>query len=261
VKLLLLLGSFLLFNSYSWAERDCSDPQTVEALLECNALKRLLEAGRPPQNNCLDGRCDETTSERLNRRGAGLPKLAPSFSNLGAVHCTNFIRNDGSFGEWGQIIDQYIVQPNVRDRFLGNNIAHITDACPRWAQLNQEQRRHFWVWVFAAIAWDESKCRERERNPNGTNGPVVGLMQMEERRGARTWRGPNCRVNDIVPARANILCSLDIMAELLRGPQGEYRGSGAIFRNGVRNTSYWEKLRRPNGGQVGGMIKSHPLCQ
>jgi hypothetical protein len=262
MKKLLLLGSFII-SSLAWSNSECdTSSEDLRKLLQCNVLQQAGNAGSAPQANCLDGRCNEATVRLGNRnQSARLPGLTAPFSSLGATQCTNFIQNDGTFGPWGQIVDNYITQPSVSERFLGNNVAHITDACPRWAQLNREQRRHFWAWVFAAIAWDESKCRANARNPRGTNGVAVGLLQMEERRASRTWRGPNCRAQTVTGARENILCGMDIMAELLKGQNGEYKGAGAILRNGTRNTSYWEKLRRPNGGVIGEMIKTHPLCQ
>lgn len=249
----------LLFTTTAFANIDCNNPVNIREILTCNHLQQAGRTGLAPQSNCLDGHCDDTTTRSVANSGSRMPGLTRLFFAQDA-NCTNFINNDGSYGAWGNVVKDYITNSPASARFLGDNVAHINQSCPRWGRLNREQRTHFWVWSFAAIAWDESRCRANARNARATNGVAVGLLQMEENRSARSWRGPNCRVSSVSGAAENLRCGLDIMAELLRGQQGEYRGRGALVYTGGRNTSYWEKLRHSGGGTIGDRIRSHPLC-
>lgn len=192
------------------------------------------------------------------------PGLHSSFFDLGARHCVNFIQNNGELGDWGEIINEYVSDESNREIFFNDNIPQMSEGanvCPNWSRFTDEQKTHFWAWVFAAIAWDESKCRSGERNLRGSNTVAVGLLQMEEPRLERRWRpGVHCKVESVAAPRANILCGLDIMRELLRGPDGEHKSSGAIFSN-TRTTSYWEKLISPGGGTIGARILTYDPCR
>lgn len=192
------------------------------------------------------------------------PGLHSSFFELGARDCVNFIQNNGELGNWGEIISEYVQDESNRELFFNNDIPQMdsgANVCPNWSSFSDEQKVHFWAWVFAAIAWDESKCRQNERNLDGTNSVAVGLLQMEEPRSERAWRpGTHCLVPSVAEPRANILCGLDIMRELLRGPNGIHEGSGAIFSRG-RTTSYWEKLRENNGSTIGARILTYGPCR
>ena len=249
----------LIFTTTALAEIDCNNPVNIREILTCNHLQMAGQTGRAPTSNCHDGHCDETTSELVANRAGGMPGLTRLFSAQDA-NCTNFIKNDGSYGPWGDVVKTYVTDKSVSARFLGDNVAHITHACPKWSRLNKDQRTHFWVWSIAAIAWDESRCRANARNSRASNGVAVGLLQMEETKSQRSWRGPNCSVSSVAGATENLKCGLDIMAELLLGQRGEYKGRGALMYTGGRNTSYWEKLRHSGGGTIGDRIKSHPLC-
>lgn len=248
-----LLFIFLLSVYTSLA--NCDDPSTLNNILNRNWSNETLSYGLPPIDHCLKLGLEFS----LGSRG-DLPGLTNLFFEQGA-NCTGFIKDDGSLGSYGEVVNEYISDQEVSARFLNEKLPHITEACPNWAGLNEDERRHFWVWTFASIAWDESRCVPNRRNLQGSNGVAVGLLQMDEARGSRSWRGSNCRVQSVAAPRENLLCGLDIMAELLLGPEGEYRGRGAIFIDGRRNTSYWQKLRTSGGGAIGDRIRSYPLCQ
>jgi hypothetical protein len=243
--------------------QNCVNPVSLEDMIQCGLETDISGSLESPGESYCDMH-DCTTGELLigarSRNPGGMPGLSSLFSERGA-NCTNFIRSDGSFGPWGDTVHSAISNPNYRARFLNQNLPHITSACPNWRSLNDDQKMHFWVWTFAAIAWDEATCRENARNPRGSDGVAVGLLQMNELRSQRSWRGPNCRVPSVSDATNNLRCGVDIMAELLLGQQGEYRGAGAIYNPNGRNTSYWEKLRRANGSTIGERMRSHPLCR
>ena len=109
------------------------------------------------------------------------------------------------------------------------------------------------------IANKESSCNPRNRNSKATKGVAVGLLMLDERLSARTWRGPNCKQKDILDIKNNIRCGLDILGELLQGKKGEYKGNGELW--GPDSNSYWEELRKKGGGDIADLIQDHPLCR
>jgi hypothetical protein len=255
---------FIIFSIYTYsqvfAQLNCENPRNLQEIISCDYAKYLEGFGVPPIGRCEQLIGNEKAKTYLagwKRKSSSFPGLNDSFNK----RCNNFIKQDGSFGSYGETVEKYISDTNVSSLFLNENLPYIADACPRWYKLNDDERKFFWVWTFASIAHDESSCDPNARNSKASDGTAVGLLQMNETKKHRSWRGPNCKVASVTGASENLLCGLDIMAELLRGKNGVYKSNGAIFRNGRRNTSYWEKLKRPDGGRVGKLIKSNPLCQ
>lgn len=188
--------------------------------------------------------------------------LSVDFKKKGG-DCTSFINpNTKSYGPWGKEIVSYIEKQGSKSIFLSpelNGFEQIPNICPRWKKLTQDQKKHFWVWVMASIAYEESTCIPTARNALGTDEPAVGLFQLNESLKGRAYRGGECKVASVKEPSANIQCSMKIMTDLLKGPEGLYKSSGFLYNTG-RNTSYWEKLKRPNGGAIGKLIKTHPYC-
>lgn len=94
------------------------------------------------------------------------------------------------------------------------------EICPNWPNLTVDEREHFWVWTIASIAWKESTCNAKSRNGNATNGVAVGLLQLDEKPKARSWRGKNCSVKTVTDPQNNIKCGLDILQEILKQTKG-----------------------------------------
>lgn len=221
-----------------------------------------------PSSNCHDCRTDDShTSDRITfttkRRDDGLPHFNTA--------CVGFIKSDGTYGEWGTIIQDYIVaKGGASSRFFSNGLPGMeTDprTCPRWGQLTEQEKMKFWVWTMASIAQVESSCNTRSVNlgsvPNPSDRPR-GLFQLNTLKANRSWRGPNCKfpsgAENVYNAKNSILCSLDIMDELLKGRAGEYKSNGKIFPT----NSYWEKLRSNhsnNGGPIGKLVRQYGPCQ
>lgn len=191
-----------------------------------------------------------------------LQALTSSFSEEGA-DCSNFIKSDGSYGPWGNHIIEYLNGLGNSSHMFKNNIPGMvatkkgdTAVCPKWNELSLAEKKHFWVWVFASLAWDESTCKANARNPNATNGVAVGLLQLEESRKKRYWRGPNCKAASVTDAKTNLRCGLDIMTELMKGKAGEYESNGKIFPT----SSYWANFKSKRGGDAGGLIREFSAC-
>ena len=84
--------------------------------------------------------------------------------------------------------------------------------CPKWGWLSDEDKKMFWVWFFAAIAWKESTCNEKAINKAATDGSAIGYLQLNEKVGARKWRGghsgKSCAVVDIHHPEKNLKCGV-----------------------------------------------------
>lgn len=254
MKTFLLTLLALSFNSY--ADLDCGNARTPMEIMICSQYFHPDELGQGP-TSCEKNDEAKLILARTGGRTRTLPGLSRGHFAEGA-DCTGFIRNNGSLGPLGNAVKEYIANSSERRRFLEPN--YIKEACPGWDGMNEAEKEHFWVWTVASIAWDESRCVSRRRNTRASDGVGVGLLQLNEEYSKRSYRGPNCRVNSVRDDIPNIKCGLDTMAELLKGRDGIHKGYGAIFRENNRNTSYWEKLKRPGGGTIGKLIKSYPLC-
>lgn len=169
--------------------------------------------------------------------------------------CNNFIDKEGNYGEWGEFVVERLQEEGVDSLFYQNDLLAMTSVCKRWPEFNQNEKEHYWVWIIASMAWDESKCGEhRWMDHDG----LVGLLQMEKDVADRKWRGENCRVEDLLDHRNNIRCSFDILAELLKGKDGLYKSNGLLYQN---PNSYWEKFRRVGGGTIGARMRTYTPCE
>jgi hypothetical protein len=180
-------------------------------------------------------------------------------------HCTNFITNDGDaggYGPWGETIVKYLDEKGENSIFYNNNLAGMSNgvtACPNWSAMSVEEKKHFWVWVMASISKIESTCDAKARNGKSTNGVAVGLVQLDERKSQRSWRGDNCKTPTVLATNDNLRCGMDILGELLKGKAGEYKGNGELW--GRKSGSYWQHLRLKNGGGISDLIQLNPYCK
>lgn len=190
------------------------------------------------------------------------------------TRCYAFIDANGDYGSYGKIIRDYINAKGGADsRFFSDALPGMESAprtCPKWGRLSDSDKMKFWVWTFASIAQIESSCDRKSVNsgrvPNASDRPR-GLLQLNTLKNKRDWRGPNCkfptldsnREYGVYDAKNSLRCGLDIMDELLKGQNGEYRSNGKIFPT----NSYWEKLR-PNhsstGGPIGELVRQFSPC-
>lgn len=243
VTTLFFLSAVLLCSS-SWAKDDKELTLFIQKVDK--DLKSIDRSVSPPEADC---------EAKIKRP---LPGLTAGFYASGAK-CDSFIDSTGKLGSWGKVIDDYIKNRGAKSNFLKDNIPGFDPGfCPNWKKFTDEQKRHFWTWTFASIAWVESTCKPGAKNRQGTDGTAAGLLQMNETRANRHWRGPNCKARNIYPVETNLKCGLDIMHELLAGSAGEYKSTGALW--GKKSNSYWEKLRHADGGAIAKLIRTYPLC-
>jgi hypothetical protein len=107
--------------------------------------------------------------------------LTPDFKRANDVrarlnYCHKFIDANGDTGEWGQMVLSALDLHEIRTQLLGTSAANkagMQEVCPRFAELNQEQRKEFWLWTMASLALFESICGFDMTN--AVNHSVVGM--------------------------------------------------------------------------------------
>lgn len=174
--------------------------------------------------------------------------------------CSKFINSKGQLGVHGKEIFDHIERiPN--SQYFKKSFPGMKSICPKWASLSKEQKKYFWVWFFAAVAWKEATCRETEINRNATSGVAVGYLQLNEKKSARYWRGgdsgKSCAVTEVKSPLKNIRCGLEIFNEQLHGKEGLYEGNGQL--GGKGSNSYWQDLRGSKPHTFT-MVKEFPGC-
>lgn len=187
--------------------------------------------------------------------GKSKARLSKEFYANGA-NCENFIRRDGSYGAWGQIIqqgfeeDQEVKASLISDAAAKN--ASLLKICPGFASFDEEDRVRFWVWSMASIAWKESTCTNTGPK-RCSKSNCIGVMQLNEPRHMRSWRGTACDVPSVAQPRNNLLCAMDI----LRGQfEGEYGQPG-----GISPYSYWQELRKRKVTPITSRMMKFPGCR
>jgi hypothetical protein len=183
-------------------------------------------------------------------------KTHPLLSKDFPEACNKFISpEDGSYGEYGNEINNYLTEQGDDSLFLKTD---QSSTCPNWKNLTTDQKKHHWVWSMASIAKVESTCNPIAKNNQGTNGPAIGLLQLDSTASQLKWRGENCRSKTVTDPTQNLRCGLDIMGGLLKGKEGIYKSNGQISGNG--SNSYWEELRKSDGGDIAQLISQNPEC-
>lgn len=187
--------------------------------------------------------------------------------------CDMFIREDGSYGPSGETVRNAILNNTdgvaelISDESV--NLPSMRQACYDMAEMSKEERIHVMVWIFASLAWDESKCGQLMTNPK--NPEAIGLLQMDRDLEDRKWRGASCSVPSMRPDtslrdphEANLQCGMRIMANMFRGDHTE---DSTFHLRGLYPFSYWYKLRADfsenfgEGSYVLSRIAEHPGCR
>lgn len=207
----------------------------------------LREIGLPPGGSCSANLEQQPEPEKL-------PGITDSFLTQGAK-CDLFIDKEGNYGKYGDaVLNAIRSQTSSARSLLRDDLPTMKDpsVCPKWQSLTKEQREHFWVWTFAAIAYSESRCKEGARVA-GVNTMAVGLLQMEEPRRARAWRRGGCDVPSVSDYKNNINCGVTIMETLMKTKR--------LYLENGRIGSYWQHLNKNKGGPIGSKIREFPLCK
>ena len=195
-----------------------------------------------------------------------VPALTPGFKDQGA-DCTGFIEGQNQLGPYGkEVVSQIMGISHSPSKSLvarsGENVelGHSDvparlflelpegfftgpagrNLCPAFGSMSTAQKLGLWVWIFAALAHDESSCRENAYNRDGTHDEAEGLLQINasyypsiDDQGnpiyGREARGPGCfgemdkKVNGeplptvLMDYQDNIACGVQIMGNALCG--------------------------------------------
>ena len=243
------------------AESDACSARSANGFKNClkeftQTIKSIGKIGSSPLP------CPPLSASPIKKISITYPPLDKKITMDNGI-CEDFIKSDGSYGSWGKEITNYLDKNENASLFTRDDAPGMRggiDSCPNWQNMNQDQRKHYWVWVMASIARVESTCNPLARNGKATHGVAVGLMQLNEKPSARKWRGENCRGAEVLSVRKNLHCSLDIMSELLSAKDGRYESNGQLWGRG--SASYWKRLREESdGGDIGEFIRMHPFCE
>lgn len=236
-------------------------PPGVEAERFARNLRRLVDAnGVRSCDLILAGSVDENPPLGYYTE---IP-LSRSFTD-GDAKCGIFIKHDGTLGPSGDLIARYLrLEPSPFEVLVSNETAElpsIRQTCPYFRSMSREDRIHLTIWIMASIAWDETKCGERMKNPG--NPKATGLFQMERDEKDRAWRGFFCEgpTMEPIPEAAdpngvNVLCAMEIL-------RGQYEG--LYGKAGLYPDAYFEKLRGQYAGnfsksEILRRIRQHPAC-
>lgn len=223
-------------------------------LLEQNRLARIRPRERP-----------DTLTSRADNLAPIIGLQGLDQETIPNEDCVKFVDIDGTLGEYGLMVQEYLADEPSSSSLFNNDMPGMAGAggtCPNWSKFTRQQKTHYWAYALAAIADDESSCKANARNPKGSDGVAVGLLQMPEQRSGTKgyyWRGDNCRATpagEMHLPRNNIYCSLDILKESMLGAEGEYRNTDGLVGGNI----YWEKLRHDDGGDIGPGLNSYRAC-
>ena len=109
-------------------------------------------------------------------RGSAYPNAFDDKIEVGdavfSIGCGNFIKTDGSYGPWGEIMAREIKKyPEVYRNKIPSDMAQL---CPNFATFPDDKKEQFWVNTFAAMANSESSC-----NSNDVTAENRGLLQLD----------------------------------------------------------------------------------
>lgn len=217
---------FLLFSCSAYAQEESTKELIESVVTVTETLAQIKEAG-VVQLPC--------TPQVV---------LSSHFNLNGVKDCNQFLKDDGSIGPWGvNIINTIAKLPpsELEQSFFSDSIPDMDFICPKFNQFSPALKLKFWVWTFSAISWQESSCNPKT-SAQGTNARAVGLLQLEDTRGLRKSRGPNCDVSSVTDVKNNLACGVDILHQQLLGAKGTYFkgvGTGELFWK----SSYWQHLR------------------
>jgi hypothetical protein len=148
--------------------------------------------------------------------------------------CSAFIKSDGTYGSWGQAALREIAK---HPAFL-ENWRSSSAACRNFNSFTDAQKRHFWVYLLAAVAARESTCQLDVDSPASINpnGVASGLYQIENKSSLRAgrdiqWGGRYCS-GDPYSLEVNTRCGVKMLEDVIDNGDGPYSS---------RN-NYWSSL-------------------
>lgn len=215
----------LLIVSQSWAGLQGNGYRTESDLgaecVECqkssgnNSAEAAFRRFSQNMNAITDGVLDiEIISDKMNYNDK----------------CDQFA-TDGEMNKWGAVIVNELKNSKYSD-MLTRGPRDIHMYCPKFNDMDVQERKALNVLIMAAMVHYESSCNFREKAP-GPNGTAAGLLQLHK--GKEQKYSSGCRKNDSLNAERSLICGLSMLNDQIS--RGENLFSSA---------SYWEVLR-PRG--------------
>jgi hypothetical protein len=223
------------------------DPALLGAVVSSQVVAQTVPAAGSAQavapTTCRD--CTSAQPARI---------AAPTSRARMAAMCSNMIRSDGTYGDWGRQMASILAEPRYRNVYLRNDSLGVF--CPKFAQLSESKKIQAWVWFWMALGQEESNCNLNQfhgTHYRNRSGQVVrlnpreghGIWALEKSATVRRSRGSAC--SNISSFAGQARCSVDIMArnQLDRG----YSASHA-----PESRKYWGPTRN---GRLGRHITPH----
>jgi len=210
-------------------------------------------------SNCLE--CANASSqnpmEALKRFAEQMETITGGVLDIEAISdkmdyapkCDNFVGN-GEVNKWGAVVRKEL-DKNKYNLLLDKGPKDITQYCPNYPQMSEEDRKALFILTLTAMAHYESSCNFREKGV-GPNGTTSGLLQLHKGHEARYSEG--CRNGDAETAERSLICGLSMLNDQIVS-RGE-----RLFSSG----SYWEVLRPRGRSQkakkIIAAIKKFPVC-
>jgi len=186
----------------------------------------------------------------------------PTDKNINDRCRDGFIRDDGTYGPYGEMIKKEITGQGKSEArpemFFDEAPAHIEDVCRDFKNFDADTKLNFWIYVMAAVSNNESGCDSKIRNnkagPRG-DGIAVGLFQTPALEGGKTpdWRGNGCKKPPPYDSpESQVACAMEITSDLLDGNLcGLKKSQYTCFDD----DSYWATMR-PNNKEQGAKLKN-----
>lgn len=162
--------------------------------------------------------------------------------------CENFA-GDGEVKNWGLIVEKEFDKD--RHNALYNGPSDVRRFCPKYSQMNDEDKKGLWILIISAMTHYESTCIVNEHN-KGPNGTAWGLLQLH--RGKEANYSSGCRNGDAETAERSITCGMAMLND-------QVERKGIVFSR----TSYWDVLRPQGESQkhvrIQAAIGLYPACK
>ncbi|HRK08017.1 MAG TPA: hypothetical protein PLZ57_09640 [Pseudobdellovibrionaceae bacterium] len=226
---------------------DVAESSELTTWIEQNADRLGLAEGSQPKSRRADPQSRRvplppprpTEVEMAKDSGpSGVSELADVISEMNFARSCSQMGTAQGYGPTGQVLARMLENGDLPNLMAGS--ADLRRACPRYANLNVEQKKLVWVTVFTAMAHLESSCNNA-RTAQGPNGRLRGLWQLHD--GFEHRYAAGCRRGDATTATRNAACAARML-------DGQLARADALFSR----DSYWGVLRpqgepRPGGGR------------
>lgn len=169
--------------------------------------------------------------------GVGRNPLARGSKALNS-RCNILMNANGEMGSLGQHMYSTMARSPYARQFTKSNA--LGRLCPKFDSFSTEQKLHAWVFMWTALAHEESGCNANVVHPTHAGGrrinPTVGVGLWAAERSA-SLRRPRTGCSDISGGQGQANCAIGTMYQTALN-----RGYSATSRR----DGYWGPLRRSN---------------